>query len=135
MKSRLIGWLSVTVLATSAVAYAGAKYNYQVYVSKNADGSGYMYGTLGSTRNSSDTVSRLGCYYEGFTPTYGNYKYSSCYAYDGSKSISCGTMDPILNETISKLQGDSYLYVEVDKNGNCTRVQIGSQSYAAPKAP
>ena len=94
-----------------------------------------MSGTLGSTRNTSDTVAQLGCYYENFPPAWGSYKYASCYGNDGTKSLSCGTTDPALTDTISRLSGDGYLWVQVDSAGNCTRVQIGSQSTAPPKAP
>jgi hypothetical protein len=131
----LIGLAMMGVLATSAIALAGAKYLSSVYVVKNADGSGSMGGDLGSTRNTSDAVQRFGCYYESFTAGYGSYKYASCYGTDGTKSLSCGTTDPALTDTISRLPGDGYLWVQVDASGNCTRVQIGSQSYSPPKAP
>jgi len=135
MKHRLIGLVAAGVLVTSAAAFGGAKWTSPVYVNKNADGSGTMGGTLGSTRNTSDTVAQLGCYYENFPPSWGSYRYASCYGYDGTKSLSCGTTDPALTDTISRLSGDGYLWVQVDNAGNCTRVQIGSQSWAAPKAP
>jgi hypothetical protein len=135
MKYGLIGLVAAGALATSVTAYAGLKWVYPVNINKNADGSGTMDGTLGSTRNTGDTVARLGCYYENFPPAYGSYKYASCYGYDGTKSLSCGTTDPALTDTISRLSGDGYLWVQVDSAGNCTRVQIGSQSWAAPKAP
>jgi hypothetical protein len=131
MKSHWAGLVTAGALMTSVLAYAGQKWIDPVYISKNADGSGSMGGTLGSTRNTSDTVKRFGCYYENF----GSYQYASCYGYDGTKSGSCGTTNPAITDTISKLQGDSYLWVQFDSNGNCTRVQIGSQSYAEPKAP
>lgn len=135
MRYRLMGLVAAGALAASVMAYAGAKTIYPVYVIKNADGSGSMGGTLGSTRNIADTVSQLGCYYENFPPAWGSYKYASCYGYDGTKSLSCGTTDPALTDTISRITGDGYLWVQVDNAGNCTRVQIGAQSWAAPKAP
>lgn len=125
---------AAVVAFASASALAGAKYVYPVSIAKNSDGSGSMYGTLGSVRNSADTTTRLGCYYESFTVANGNYKYASCFGYDGTQYLSCGTVDPALTDTISRLQGDAYLWVQVDANGNCTRVQIGAQSWAAPKA-
>jgi hypothetical protein len=135
MNMRMVGLVAAGVMATALVAQAGLKWTYPLYINKNADGSGDMGGTLGSTRNSADTVSRFGCYYESFTPAFGSYKYASCYGYDGTKSLSCGTTDPVLTDTISRISGDGYLWVQVDAAGNCTRVQIGSQSFAAPKAP
>jgi hypothetical protein len=135
MKARLIGLVTAGLLATSVAAYAGAKWVSPVYVIKNSDGSGTMGGTLGSTRNTADTVVQLGCYYESFTSAFGSYKYASCYGYDGTKSLSCGTTDPALTDTISRISGDGYLWVQVDSSANCTRVQIGAQSWAAPKAP
>lgn len=134
MKIHIFGLTAASIIAATPVAYAGLKWVDPLYLVVNADGSGSMGGTLGSTRNSVDTVSRFGCYYESFTPAYGSYKYASCYGYDGTKSLSCGTTDPVLTDTISRITGDGYLWVQVDNAGNCTRVQIGSQSFAAPKA-
>lgn len=134
MKSKLMGLVAVAAVAVSGMAYAGAKYGYDLYINKSADGSGSMYGTLSSVRNSTSTTSQFGCYYENF-PTSWGYSYASCYGYDGSQYASCGTTDPRITDTISKLQGDSYLWVEFDGSGNCTRVQIGTQSWIAPKSP
>ncbi|HEX4420771.1 MAG TPA: hypothetical protein VH165_22805 [Kofleriaceae bacterium] len=135
MKYRLMSLAAAGVLATSVMAYAGAKWISPVYIIKNTDGSGSMGGDLGSTRNTADTVQRFGCYYENFPPAWGSYKYASCYGYDGTKGLSCGTTDPALTDTISRITGDGYLWVQVDASGNCTRVQIGAQSFTPPKAP
>lgn len=134
MRFRLFCLVVAGVIAAASMTYAGEKWVSPVYLIVNADGSGNMGGMLGSTRNSADTVSRFGCYYESFTAAYGSYKYASCYGYDGTKGLSCGTMDPALTDTIAHITGDGYLWVQVDNAGNCTRVQIGSQSFAAPKA-
>jgi hypothetical protein len=133
MKINTIAAVTLGLVATSALAYAGAKYTQLVYITKNADGSGTMGGSLSSTRNSSDTTARFGCYYENFTAANGGYQYASCYGTDGSKSLSCSTTDPALTDTISKLTGDGYLWVQVDANARCVRVQIGSQSFTPPK--
>lgn len=135
MKVRVLAFLTVASLGLVPVADAGQKWVYPVWVAKNADGSGSMGGTLGSTRNSADTVTRLGCFYESFTTAYGGYKYASCYGFDGTNQLSCGTTDTALTDTIARLQGDAFLWVQADAAGNCVRVQIGAQSYAAPKAP
>lgn len=132
---RKLGLVAALLMASTLVASAGEKWTYPVYIYKNTDGSGSMGGSLGSTRNTSDTVQRFGCYYEHFTVAWGNYKYASCYGYDGTKGLSCATSDPALTETISRVQGDGYLWVQVDASGNCTRVQIGAQSFLAPKNP
>lgn len=132
---RKIGLVAVVLMASVLVANAGERWTAPVYIYKNSDGSGSMGGSLGSTRNTPDSYQRFGCYYESFTVTYGSYKYASCYGYDGTKGLACGTTDPALTDTISRLQGDGYLWVQVDASGNCTRVQIGAQSFYAPKAP
>jgi hypothetical protein len=134
MSKRIVTMIVAAGLLASSAAYAGAKWGYQVYVSPNSDGSGSFVGTLGSTRNTADSTSQMGCYYENLPAPWG-YKYASCYAYDGTHSASCGTTDPQQTDTISRLQGDAYLWVQYDASGNCTRVQIGSQSWAAPKGP
>lgn len=135
MRNRLFYLVVAGVIAAAPLTYAGQKWVYPLYMIVNADGSGSMEGTLGSTRNSADTLARFGCYYENFTAAWGSYKYASCYGYDGTRSLSCGTTDPALTDTISRITGDDYLWVQVDNAGNCTRVQIGSQSFAEPKAP
>lgn len=120
----------------SASALAGAKWSYPVSIQRDATTSaGSMVGTLGSIRNSADTVSQLGCYYERFTAAWGNYPYASCFGYDGTQWLSCYTTDPALTETIARLQGDSYLSVVVKADGTCERVQLGVHSWGAPKAP
>jgi hypothetical protein len=128
-------WTSVvaaTIAATSFAAYAGAKYNWPVFINKNADGSGNAGGTLGATRNSGDSGRTLGCYYDTYAS---GWKSAYCYANDTRQFATCGTTDSVLLDTISKLQGDAYLWFEFDSQGQCTGVEIGSQSFAPPKAP
>jgi len=136
MRKSLIGLAMAGVLGTSLVAVAGLKYVSPVYVSVNPDGSGTMGGDLSSTRNSADAIARIGCYYENFgPPPYGPYKYASCYGYDGARMLACSTSDPAVTDTIAHLSGDSYLWIQVNAYGECTRVQIAAQSYIPPKAP
>lgn len=123
MTKKIAITLAAAGILASSAAYAGAKWVYPVSVSKNADSSGSFVGTLGSTRNSADTSNYLGCYYENFTAAYGSRQYASCAAYDGKTFASCGTGDPALTNTIEHLQGDEYLWVQFDANGNCTRCQ------------
>ena len=119
------------ILAGGSAAHAGAQWIDTLYFAKNADGSGSVQGSLASVRNSiGDSVSQFGCYHIAYP---GGYQYSSCYATDGTHSLACGTADPTLNDTISKLQGDQYLYFAVDTQGNCTSVETGSQSMFPPK--
>lgn len=132
---RSLPLIAALLVGTALVSQAGQKWVYPVSVIRQADGSGSMGGSLGSTRNTSDTIARFGCYYEAFTTAYGGYRYASCYGTDGTQSLSCGTTDPALTDTIAQLKGDSYLWIQVDAAGNCTRVQIGAQSFLAPKAP
>lgn len=133
---RLSIFSCVAALAlVSASALAGAKWTYPVSIQKDATGAGSMVGTLGSIRNSADTVTHLGCYYEHFPSTWRNYPYASCFGYDGTQWLSCYTTDPALTETIARLQGDSYLWIAVKADGTCDRVQIGTHSWGAPKAP
>lgn len=134
MKARMVWLVAAGVMATAVMARAGAKWAAPVNIHKNADGSGEMSGTISSTRNSADTVSRFGCYYERYTPTFGSGQYATCYAYDGFQSLSCGTSDPELTDTIARIAGDTDVWVLVDA-GTCMRVSIGMQSFATPKAP
>lgn len=137
MKSRLpllLASAAVSVAAMSAAALAGSKSNYPITISKAPDGTGYMVGSQASTRNSADTVSTYGCYYESFPAAWGGGKFVSCSGFNGSISLYCSSTDPEVAETVSKIGPDSYVWVEVATPGVCTRVQIGSQSWLAPKA-
>jgi hypothetical protein len=128
---RIIAIALLACIFSATKAQAGAKWVYAFTVSKNADGSGYSEGVLGTVRNSNDNVSYLRCYYEGFS---GNH-YAYCYAYDGTNFLGCSTYDPVITDVVSKLQGDQYLYFAVDSQGSCTAVMIGSGSTWPQKGP
>jgi hypothetical protein len=137
MKSRLPVLLAVAATATlamSAAALAGSRSAYPVFISRAADGTGYMVGSQASTRNTADTAISYGCYYEAFPPAWGGGKFVSCSGFNGSISLNCSSSDPAIVDTISKIAADSYVWIEVAQPGVCTRVQIGSQSWLAPKA-
>ena len=138
MKSRFPLLLTAAAIALGAMsdgARAGAKYFYPVYVNKAADGTGTLTGSLSSTRNSAGTTSSFSCFYEAFPPSWGGGFYASCHGNDGVNTIYCGTTDPAIANTISRIASDSYVWVQIASPGTCTRVQIGHQSQAEPKAP
>jgi hypothetical protein len=135
-------WTSLVaagIALTSFSAYAGARWYWGVFINKSDDGSGNFGGTLGATRNWADPNPYLGCYYyttsasgSSFGPP--GWKWAYCYGYNGTQFATCTTTDPTLMDTISKLQGDSYVFVAFDTGGTCNEVDIGAQSAAPPKA-
>jgi hypothetical protein len=131
MRKIIIGAAFASLFVASAV-YAGAKWQWGLTISRNADGSGDANGTMGSVRNSAnDTTSVMECY---------NYRYPGyagfvCEAWNATTSLGCSSTDPAMSDLVSKLQGDSYLDFRSDASGNCTFVQTGTGSEFEPKSP
>ncbi len=85
-------------------------------------------GSQGSVRNSADTIQRIYCAYDDIS--------ALCNARNSAgTSVLCTTSDPGMMADIRGINGDSYLFVEHDGAGTCTRVYVNSGSYYAPKNP
>ena len=119
--------LSAALLAAAGTASAGTRGAYPVYV-----GSIYAYGSLGTARASSDSLSYAECQ-RYVTPTNA---VLSCYVRDATgKSAMCTTSDPAFVAEGRALKGDSLLYFEWDANGVCKALRITDSSTLAPKSP
>ena len=121
-----------TVLSMMAVgvAHAGLKQKQVVLV----DGANrHAWGSLGSARNSVDSVQFIGC----SVYTYADGSETGwCGARDASYGFgSCTTFNPTLINQIRNLKGDSVLNLYWDASYTCTEVDVYNQSYYEPKQP
>jgi hypothetical protein len=118
---------SIALLAGAATAQAGTRSSYPVYI-----GATYAYGSLGTARASSDTLSYVECQ-RYVTPSNA---VLTCYVRDAAgKTAMCITNDPSFVAEGRALKGDSLLYFEWDANGYCKALRVTDSSYLAPKSP
>jgi hypothetical protein len=133
MKYRFMGLTVTATLLASLAAYAGIKGDVPVSVIKHSDGTAFMSGSLGSTRNSSSPRAQMGCYVSAFAGS--TTRIATCFGDDGTSVLSCSTADPAMVDTISSMSGDSLLDIEIDANGTCTVFTVQNESWIAPKLP
>jgi hypothetical protein len=127
MRKTMIG-VVLGVLGLAAAAQAGMKIAYPL----NVDVAGRTaQGAIGSIRNSSDTVSYLQCTVYGVL---GQAPRGVCSAYDGTNYATCDTANAALINQIYAIKGDSFVIFSYDANGYCTIIDVGQNSFAAPKA-
>jgi hypothetical protein len=114
-------------LGLCSTAFAGAKQDAPVVYWPGAFIT-VMYGSLGSARNSADTVQSIGCYTHGSGAT--------CYATDArGQSGSCTTTNAAHLAAIHSMNNDAHLLFawENGGDGHCEFVIVRNYSYLAPK--
>lgn len=131
----VISAAAVAGMAVSAAAGAGPRYGVPgVTIEKNADGSGRFYGTLGGTRNSANTVERLGCTITRFEtdpsgPNPARTTIVSCNARDKNNvSVICTTSNDALGDALDGLANDGLLDFRWNANGACTDITVYESS-------
>jgi hypothetical protein len=128
MKKSILAVFSC-VLLLSAIAHAGLKSYWPVYVDKSAR---YAYGELGAARNSPDSLQALGCRVESSSSGYADVY---CFARDtNGNGVGCIAFDAGLIGAAAALRGDGYLYFVFDENSLCTYIEASSSSTRIPKA-
>jgi hypothetical protein len=111
------------------VAQAGFKLNYPVSINLT---SRYAQGSLGSTRNSIDTVQYIECAFDIWPAS----KAAYCYVRDtASRNANCYTTDPTLVAAVQELDDDGWLLFRWDASWNCTNISGGVGSQYMPRAP
>jgi hypothetical protein len=127
-----------TVLLFSLIApgdrlvSAGARYAGATHVTASSDGSGEVWGALGGTRNTDNSVEFLGCMIQ--AGVWGTD--ASCFARDAAGAYGgCYTADPVLVEVIKGMTSDPFLYFTWNAQGRCTSVSITTASYDGPELP
>jgi hypothetical protein len=117
------------IAAAAPAAWAGEKGVHNVNVNTT---SRYAEGSLGTTRNSSDTVQLLGCWVNtSSTGTLSGY----CAARNASGVTgNCTTSAPELIAQMRALSGDTYIRFFWDTSGYCTSLFSSNFSTFEPKA-
>jgi hypothetical protein len=130
MKQNIVRILAALV-AMSAAASAGAKWTYTISAVDLGGGYKIVWGSMGSARNSADSIQYLSC--EVSTNVSGNYSNVYCYAREASGVYtSCFSSNDKAIATVGTITDSSYINFTVDPNGNCTGITVRAASYLAP---
>lgn len=109
------------------VAIAGSKTDYPVFVDT---ANRAAMGSVGSARNSADTVQSIGCDTE-VRP--GLYRVS-CVAVTSSRVIgSCSSTDPRMIEAVRSITDSSFIQFQWNASSVCTVLIVSNSSDMAPK--
>jgi hypothetical protein len=120
--------LSITTVKT---AQAGLKAVYTISIdltNRSAQGA------LGDVRGSADGQQFLVCSVHGYST---GSPWAQCWGRDNStpqNAFSCSTSVANLISTVQAINGDSYLTVFWDAQGNCTNIVVENASWATPKS-
>lgn len=130
MKKAFLTAAALAALSISPVreSRAGKRQTYPVVVDTSGRSAT---GVLGTARNTADTVQYIGCtvtrYADGGVTGW-------CGAYTASGvPASCTTDQPALLDTMTQVQGDSYLQFTWNA-GECTKIMVSNYSSFEPKS-
>ena len=125
--------LIIAALAlSSSLALAGAVQPNSVIVEQNDDGSGSASGDMVTARTSANDFELIGCGIKGFQGG-GAGQWGFCQAADSNDNfIVCFTVNAHLLETIKGIGDNSYVRFDVNKKGDCTRIDLSTQSFYLP---
>lgn len=128
VRLHLLPLVLLAVLA-STPAWGGLDLGWEVTVdTTNRDASG----TLGSVRNSSDSVQYIGC--SMYTYDTGSTINVVCVAKDESGTLaSCSTSASNFVEVATTLGSESHVLFSWDTSGECTYLFVSDYSYLEPK--
>jgi hypothetical protein len=116
-------------ILTAGVAEAGRRLAIPLAISKSPSGGGYAQGQMADVRNSADTTGFLVC--QAYIAP--SSQSVTCYANNGTTSLSCSSSDPTLVDALSRFPSDAVLTLYVDSAGACTRAVLTVGSQYAPK--
>jgi hypothetical protein len=90
-------------------------------------------GSIGSARNSADSVQFIGCSIEADSSTD---PMIACFATDEiGTSVLCTSSSPKLVAAVQAITSLSFIDFQWDSDGNCTFVYVDSASFNPPRAP
>lgn len=129
MKRRMIGATVLAALAIGGLAFGGARSTWEVYVDTTSH---YAQGSLGSARNSADSMQYIGCSAEN------DYIYCSARNVSGTW-VHCDAYSSAMAATVRAIGSDGFVQFYwtpgSPTSGTCSSVQVNHYSYLAPKAP
>jgi hypothetical protein len=120
---------AASILLTSTSAVAGSKTDFPVFIDDTRMAAS---GTLGSTRNTNETNSLLGCEVRSDNSGSGSYGFCSARNAAGLERV-CSTSNPELVAAMRSLNSDSFVEFDWDSNGQCTFISVDNSSDTAPK--
>lgn len=127
MKKVLCSMLALSLLAAGTVASAGAKWDDTVYINQEWR---EAYASLGSARNSSDSVQ----YFQIINDGYGEGSGVWFMASDAAGTFAyCYTSAPSIVETARAATSDSFVRVYWDESNTCTSLEVRTGSMTPPK--
>ncbi|HEU4602127.1 MAG TPA: hypothetical protein VFS24_09170 [Steroidobacteraceae bacterium] len=140
-RSFLSATIASTVALSAMTAFAGPRYSQPaVVITKNADGSGYVEGTLGGVRNSFNRIERISCevqrneYFDANGVAIGGLTVTTCQARDSkSQTVSCFAFDESLADALNGVGDDGLIGFRFNSGGNCTSVTYYESSSLAAK--
>jgi len=119
----------VGLALAGGVAQAGYKLNFPVNINVT---SRYAQGSLGSARNSIDTVQYIECYADIWAAS----KAAYCYVRNSvGTTANCYTTDPALVAAVQELDDDGWLLFRWDAASVCTNISGGVGSHYMPRSP
>lgn len=127
MNRKANGFAAAALLASGlgTAAFAGMHSEMEVTVRPDPEFA-FAAGSLGTARNTPDSVQWIGCSSGG--------NYATCTAVDAKGLMgSCSTSNPTQIAAIHSLNGDSTIVFAWDATGKCLWVSVRNSSYAAPK--
>lgn len=124
MRKRLV---VVGVLASSALAMAGAKFQFPVEVIDLGGGHKQVRGSIGSSRNASDQSELQVSSGEGFAMCFGR-------TASGTSAL-CVASSAEQIALLRSVNGDSFVSCGVGPGGACDFITIENASFDEPKAP
>ena len=117
----------VGVLASSALAMAGAKFSFPVELIDLGNGHKQVRGSIGSTRNASDQSELQVMSSEGFALCFGR-------TASGASAL-CVASSAEQIALLRSVSGDSFVSCGVGPSGACDFITIENASSDEPKAP
>jgi hypothetical protein len=124
----------LSILAgTASTPFAGVRNVTNVTVNTT---SMYAAGSIGTARNSADTVQYIGCTVTLSRAGSGNAPWAFCAARSTSGSYAtCATEDATLVSQIQSIHPNSYIYFNFNNAGDCLSIGTSNFSYYEPVAP
>jgi hypothetical protein len=130
-KGRILVLAIPGMLALGGVAaHAGSRIDINVTVVKNADGSGYADGAMGSVRNTPDGIQQIGCHVTAYTKSV--QVLCNATATTGA-FLSCTSTLSSMAQAAASITSDSEIHFGADAKGNCTFLEVNAQSAFAPR--
>lgn len=119
------------VIAGAPRATAGRKYPWAVIIDAGAH---RAHGSIGSARNSADSVQAIGCntFYD---PT-NRVNQATCIAIDAKGNYAtCMTQDPTIVAVTFAITADSQIAFSWDEREECVHIGVSNSSFFEPKLP